>query len=237
MKSTYTPRQIQSATFFGGPLAAAYILKKSFESVNKKDLATKSFYICLLGSALLIALLPYLPEKTPSNVITLVYFLPVVFLIKKQYLTKEEIVASEEYQCESTWKVWGISLAGIVMFFASAIGVLWLAQTDDDIAQGIVDNVNSSNVELNADYFVKLEAEKDEVGPGVILNWTLDNQVVHAIKETSKDEIEELAVNLFGREELHELAKNNIYIIFNFQNSVKEAVKTVTLSTDDLQSI
>lgn len=236
MRSTYSPRQIQVATFLGGPLAAAYFLKQSFEAIDRKDLAKKFFFAYLIISAIILVILPFLPEETPNNIIPLVNLIPVVMLLKKHYLTKAEITESEEYKFESSWKVFGISLASLLVYSSLAVGIVLLAQSDDDVAQYLVDNVNSTDFELNPDYFSKLEAEKDPNGSGALLNLTLNDSVVYDFKGVSQEALRPIATSFFEKEYLSDLAGNNVYIIVNFQTSTHEIVNKVILSPSNLES-
>ncbi|MCF2859884.1 hypothetical protein L1286_20580 [Pseudoalteromonas sp. SMS1] len=234
MRSIYSPRQIQVATFFGGPFAAAYFLKSAFESVNKKEIASKALIISLITSALIIFILPFLPEKTPNNLIPILYLIPVTILLNKQYITKEEILASEEYKIESSWKVFGISLISVFLYGAIAISYLWVSQSSDDIAQNLVENVNNSDIELNPDYFIKLEAHKDENGSGVFLNFTLTNGAINEFKNASQAELRPTVINFIGKEFLRDLVKENIYIIVHFQTQTDEVVNKVILSPSNI---
>lgn len=236
MRRIYSPRQIQVATFFGGPFAAAYFLKSSFESINKHELASKSFIFSLISSVLIIGILPFLPEKMPNNVIPLLYLIPVVALLKKHYFTKEEIIDSKDFEIESSWKVAGISLASVIIYGVIALSYLWISQSDDDIANSVVDNINSAKIELNNDYFLDLKATKDPNGSGVLMYFTLNNGVVYQIKDSNPDELRAFAIRFIGLDYLKELTKNNVYFIIHFQTKTEEVVNKVILSPSNLKS-
>ncbi|WP_448570005.1 hypothetical protein [Thalassotalea ganghwensis] len=236
MRSIYSPRQIQAATFFGGPFAAAYFLKFSFESIDKHDLASKSFIFSLIGSVLIIGILPFLPEKMPNNVIPLLYLIPVVALLKKHYFTKEQIIESEEFEIESSWKVAGISLASVILYGVIAFGYLWVSQLDDDVANNVVNNINTAKIELNSDYFLDLKATKDLNGSGVLMYFTLNNGVVYQIKDSNPDELRAFAIQFIGLDYLKDLAKSNVYFIIHFQTKTEEVVNKVILSPSNIES-
>jgi len=236
MKNIYSPRQIQVATFLGGPLAAAYFLKRSFESIGKTALANKCFLICLIGGVIILGILPFLPEETPNTLIPIAYLIPVIALLKKDYLTKQEITESEVYKFESNWKVFGISLGATLVYAILAFGVVWFTQSDDDVAQYLVENVNNSDIELNENYFIKLEALKDPNGSGAFLNFTLNNDVINDFKNANQDELRSIAVSFIGNDYLIDLAENNVYIIVNFQTISNEIVNKVKLSPPNIKS-
>ena len=231
----YSPRQILIATFLSGPLATAYLLKKSFESIGKKELANKSLLVCLIGTAVILAILPFLPENTPSIVIPLAYLIPLTPLLQKHYLTKQEIDESEEYTFESNWKATGVSLLACIIFAALAFGAMMIAETDDDIAQYFVEDVNNTNLELNNDFYIGLEALKDPSGSGAFLNITINNDVIDIYKEASQDELKAVALSFIGDDYLTTLADNNVYVIVNFQTSNNEMVNKVILLATNIK--
>jgi hypothetical protein len=236
MRSIYSPRQIQAATFFGGPFAAAYFLKSSFESINKHVLASKSFIVSLIVSVLIIGILPFLPEKMPNNVIPLFYLIPVIALLKKHYFTKEEIIESEDFAIESSWKVAGISLVSAILYGVIAFGYLWVSQSDEDVANNVVDNINTAKIELNSDYFLNLKATKDPNGSGVLMYFTLNNGVVYQIKDSNSNELRAFAIQFIGFDYLKELVKSNVYFIIYFQTKTEEVVNKVILSPSNIES-
>ncbi len=236
MRSIYSPRQIQVATFLGGPLAAAYFLKKGFESINQEDLAKKSFYISILVSIFLLLILPFLPENIPNNLITLMYFIPVVILLKNKYLTKEEIIESQEYRFESSWKVFGLSIAFIFAFMILAMGVLWTVQSDGDIAQQVTNDLNKSSLELHPT-LVEFKASKDKNGSGVILDFMINQHNINDYRNTDIEIIKSMVIQFLGRDALKDLAESNIYFITNFNSPAGKLIKKVIISPSNIDSI
>jgi hypothetical protein len=119
----YSPRQIAFGTFFGGPLAATYFLKNNFDTLDKENYSKKTIIIGLTVSIVLIALMPFIPEGHPSVTInlTLLYLFPVMFVVKRHQLTKEEILESFEYSFQSNWKVLGMISVWLAVYFAVAV--------------------------------------------------------------------------------------------------------------------
>jgi len=230
MKKTYSPIQILIATFLAGPLATAYLLKESFAAIGKKELATQSLFACLIFTAVILVILPFLPEQTPSMVLPIAYLIPLALFLQKHYPTKQEIADSETYTFESNWKTAGVSLLATIIFAVLAFGVLTVAETDEDIAQYFVENVNHTDFELDKDFYIKLEAIKEPNGSNVYLNFSLNNDVVNMYKSASQSELKPAALSFIGNEYLMELAEDNIYVTANFLTGYGEIVNTVTLS-------
>ncbi|MBU1438670.1 MAG: hypothetical protein KJ930_13170 [Gammaproteobacteria bacterium] len=235
MRSIYSPRQIQLATFFGGPFAAAYFLKKGFEAIGKSELAKKAFYISLLFSFILLIGLPFLPEKMPNNSITLLYFIPVVLLLKNNYLTKDEIIASENFEFESSWKVFGLSTCFVVLFSALAFAVMMNVQSNDDIAQQVADNLNNSNLELNSS-FVGFKASKDLNGSGVIVDFSVHQEAVRDFQNVDTKTLRGMVLVFFGKDALKNLASNDVYFIVNFNSPTNELIQEIIISPSNVDS-
>jgi hypothetical protein len=229
MRNVYSPGQIIAATFIGGPLAAAYFLKKSFESINKNDLAKKTFYGYLILSAIIIVISPFLPDETPNMLIPIAYLIPVIVILKEHYLTKTQISDSEEYEFESNWKVFGISLAAIVFYMGIFVGVTWVTMPEEDVAQYFVEDVNSMNFELNPYYYSSLEAKKGLNDSDVIVTITLASTAVDELKDADEVEFRVMAMEFIAEDYLLYLAESNVHVTVDFQTLAHESVKKIRL--------
>lgn len=125
MKQVYSPVQIGIGTYLGGPFAAMYFLKSNFDALEKHDYSKMTIQIGALVSVLLFLILPFLPESFPNNVIPIAYLIPVLLVVKKHQLTKEDISESEEYDFQSSWKAFGLSVLSLLAFFVMAMAVLF----------------------------------------------------------------------------------------------------------------
>jgi hypothetical protein len=134
MKKVYSPNQIAIGTYIGGPLAAMYYLKTNFDLLNKLDLSGKVLAIGGIVTLLLLLALPFIPESLPNQIIPLMYLIPVVMIVKSHQLTKQEIIDSESYEFQSSWKSFGISILGFIAFMLLAFIVLFSAD-----AIGLID--------------------------------------------------------------------------------------------------
>ncbi len=124
MNKLYTPVQVGIGTYIGGPFAAMYFLKGNFDVLDKPELSKKVIAIGIAFSIVLFAALPFVPENLPNNVIPIMYLVPVLLMMKNHQLTKKEILESELYDFHSSWKVFGISLLWMALFFIIAICVM-----------------------------------------------------------------------------------------------------------------
>ncbi len=73
----YSSKSISGATFLGGPLAAGYLIRENFKSLNKPDEGRKSLILGIITTIVLFGGMYMLPEKIidkiPSQLIPLIY--------------------------------------------------------------------------------------------------------------------------------------------------------------------
>jgi hypothetical protein len=122
----YSPRQSTMAAFFGGPLAAVYVVRNNYTELGKEASARSAI---AWGSLLVLALLlvlPFLPEKFPNTAIPLAYSLAVGQLVEKLQLSKEAIRESEQYDFESNWRVAGVSVLSLLLFLVLMVAWMFL---------------------------------------------------------------------------------------------------------------
>ena len=120
----YSPAQVGVGTFIGGPFAAIYFLKSNFDALDKGDLSRRVMIIGGIFSCVFLAALPFFPENIPNNVIPMLYLIPVMLTVRKLQPTKKEIEDYEVFGFQSSWKVFGVSLLWMLLFFAISVGVM-----------------------------------------------------------------------------------------------------------------
>ena len=69
----YSPVQVVTCSFFGGPFAAVFVLKKNFDALGDKAGSLKTIIWGSVFIVLLFLSLPFLPEKFPHYVLPLAY--------------------------------------------------------------------------------------------------------------------------------------------------------------------
>ena len=123
-KKIFSPLQIRLASFIGGPLAAIYFLKANFDNLNNKEGAKKTLIFGLAFSVLLILILPFLPQRFPQMVLPLAYSFLAGHLAESHQLSKQAILNSTEYEFGSGWKVFGVSIVCLLIFFIIALAFM-----------------------------------------------------------------------------------------------------------------
>ncbi|MBU3928901.1 MAG: hypothetical protein KKB74_13935 [Bacteroidetes bacterium] len=195
-KRFYSQRAISIATYFGGPLAAGYLVKKNYEALEQPDNARKSIIIGILSSILIFSGIFSIPEeiidKIPNALIPLIYTGIIYLIVEK--VQGENLKTHKESGGEfySGWKAAGIGaiamliLAAGIALTAFIAGDLSNTQPDFDTATydkeiaRFVDNENKSLVVFNVietqapDYLIK------EFSNGIVM-WKENKEIVEGL--------------------------------------------------------
>ena len=124
-KQLYSKRAIITATFFGGPLAAGYLVKKNYDTLDQAENGKKSMIIGIISTIILFAIIFIIPEavldKIPYAIIPLIYSGIIYILVEK--LQGEELRQHKETEGKfySNWRAAGI---GGISLLIIAFGIL-----------------------------------------------------------------------------------------------------------------
>ncbi len=192
-KKLFSQKAITIATYFGGPLAAGYLVKKNYEALEQPDNARKSLIIGIISTILIFGGIFSTPEeiidKIPNALIPLIYT-GIIYLLVEKYqgenLKKHKETGGEFY---SGWKAAGIGAIAMLILFAGIaltaffVGDLSSNQTNFDVAtydkgvEKFVENENKSlavfnDIETqNPDYLIK------EFSKGIIM-WKENKEIL-----------------------------------------------------------
>lgn len=120
----YSPNQVGLGTFFGGPLAAVYFLKKNFDAVDNSATAEKTVIIGGACIVALLCLLSYVPDTFPRMVIPIAYTVMALLVSRSYQMTKEQIAESDRYTFQPNGTVVLISIAAFIAFVALSVIVV-----------------------------------------------------------------------------------------------------------------
>lgn len=127
----YSQKAITIATFFGGPLAAGYLIKQNFLNLGKEDQAKNAFLIGLLSTIFIfsgiIAIPEHISDKIPNALIPAVYT-GIIYLIVNR-IQGNELDEHKEKGGEfySGWKATGIGAVCMVIILAVIMLVAFIA--------------------------------------------------------------------------------------------------------------
>ena len=196
IKRFYSQRAITIATYFGGPLAAGFLVKKNYETLEQPDNARKSLIIGIVSTILIFAGIFSIPEeiidKIPNALIPLIYTGIIYLIVERvqgESLKNHKESGGEFY---SGWKAAGVGaiamliLAAGIALTAFIAGDLSNTQPDFDAATydkevaKFVDNENKSIAVFNVietqtpDYLIK------EFSKGIVM-WKVNKEIVQGL--------------------------------------------------------
>lgn len=129
-KKLYSLNSITLATFFGGPAAAGYLIKKNYETYNQKEKGKKAFVIGIICTILIFGGIFTLPEhvidKIPNALIPtfytgIIYF--IVYRYQGNWLKEHKMSGGEFY---SGWKATGIGALFLVVLAVIIFGAIFI---------------------------------------------------------------------------------------------------------------
>jgi hypothetical protein len=145
-KKLFSQRAIAIATYFGGPAAAGFLIKRNYEAHNQEDNGKKAFVIGIISTLLLFAGIFSIPEniidKIPNVVIPAIYTGIIYLIVEKiqgQWLNEHKVSGGEFH---SGWKATGIGAIFMVILLAMIAGTAFIA---GDLSQPDFDAVTYDN--------------------------------------------------------------------------------------------
>ena len=123
----YTVKQIQVATFLGGPLVAGYMIAENFKAFNEYDKAKKAWLTAIAVTVAVFALIFAIPEsvKIPNIAFPLIYSWATYILVTRYQAQQMK----EHFRADGQSYNWGraivVALIGVaVTVVLLVIGVL-----------------------------------------------------------------------------------------------------------------
>ena len=133
-KKFYSQRAITIATYFGGPLAAGYLVKKNYETLEQPDNARKSLIIGIVSTILIFAGIFSIPEeiidKIPNALIPLIYTGIIYLIVERVQGESLKIHKESGGEFYSGWKATGVGAIAMLII----AGDLSTTQSDFDVA-------------------------------------------------------------------------------------------------------
>lgn len=121
-----SPNQILGSSLWGGPIAAVYYLRRNYLALGKEELAQKALILGVIFIALLLGLIPFLPEKFPNMALPLIYCLSAKQIATTTQLEKINIEQNDAYTFESNWKILGVGFLTLISFLVISILVIFM---------------------------------------------------------------------------------------------------------------
>ncbi len=121
----FTHKAISVATLFGGPIAAGFLISKNYKTFSNDDAARNSIFIGILSTILMFAGIFMIPEniidKTPQQLIPLIYTAIIAVLIEKLQGQKIKDFLANDGKKASNWQAAGYGLIGLFCHASSSV--------------------------------------------------------------------------------------------------------------------
>ena len=203
----YSQRSIALATYLGGPLAAAYMIRANFLALKNHVAANRTIWIGLLGTIMVFGGIFLIPEDiiehVPNVVIPLIY-MGVIYLIVEKYQGAELKVHKEfENQFYSGWRAAGIGLISLLIVASVLLSIIFLEPEmphadfyDKKLALFEVNESESLKFFENAEFKSNLNLI-NELDNSVIPKWEENVKII-----ASLNQFDDLPVEIENRNEL-----------------------------------
>jgi hypothetical protein len=190
----YSIKSISIATFFGGPIAAAILMRRNFLNLNEDQKALNSLFIGIISTILLFAAIFMIPEpvwdKIPGTILPAIYT-GIIFLIADRTQGQTLKMHKENKgSFFSAWRATGIGLLFTLLMFVGIFGITFATDTgyefdarlyDSKIEQFVRNEENALAV-FDKFGFSSDEALLREFRSGKLL-WAENVQITREIKE------------------------------------------------------
>lgn len=139
----YSLKSVSIATFIGGPMAAAILIRRNFLNQNEDGKALNTLFIGIITTILLFVFIFSIPEtfwdKFPNSIFPAIYT-GIVYLIAER--TQGRILKEHKENNGgffSAWKAAGIGLIFTVITVAVVFGYFFLYDTEHDFDATLYD--------------------------------------------------------------------------------------------------
>lgn len=126
----YSQKAIGIATFLGGPLAAGYLIRENYLSLNKPDEAKNSLLIGIISTVLLFTGVFMVPDsimdKVPNQIIPAIYTGIILFIVAK---TQGNILFEHKENGNGFYSKWKATGIGFISAIVTLVVILCVAFT------------------------------------------------------------------------------------------------------------
>lgn len=135
-KNFYSQKGIAIATFFGGPLAAGYLVRQNFIQLGKDREGLISIILGVIVTTVIFSLLFALPdnivEKIPNQFLPAIYTAIIYGIVESVQGKNLKSHKESGGKFQSNWKAAGIGLLWMLVIFAVLIPYILMASADSD---------------------------------------------------------------------------------------------------------
>lgn len=118
----FTTKAISVATFFGGPLAAGFLISKNYKVFGNENASRNSIFIGIISTLIVFGGILFIPEniidKIPQPLIPAIYTAIIAGLVEKLQGQKIKDFLSDNGQKASNWQTAGYGFIGLLIIAA-----------------------------------------------------------------------------------------------------------------------
>lgn len=189
----YTQKTISIATFFGGPLAAGYLIRENYLALNKPDEAKKALVFGIVATIGLLGLIFMIPEdiieKVPKHLLPLIYTGIIYYIV--EFKQGDTLKLHKEFGNEffSGWKAAFVGLVSMIVLFVVMFGFVFLFDKDTNLE--IYDakmETFSKNEQESLEFYKYLPTGSNEMllkklDEGAISKWNKNLEIVKSVSK------------------------------------------------------
>lgn len=166
----YKEKALGVGTFFGGPLVSGYLLAENFKALGQFEKVKPTWIITILATIIIFGGAFLIPENVniPKQIIPITYTIIALGLFKKYQAEGINTRLKEGGIIYSWWRVFGVSIVGLIISAAPFVGLVYTADAIDRA------NVSTKTYGLTVKHEIDFdktnisEEEIDEIADGFI---------------------------------------------------------------------
>mgnify|MGYP003635669265 CR=1 FL=1 len=132
----YSNKSIGLSTFLGGPLAAGYLIRENYRSLNKPDEGTKAMYAGIIATIVIFGGIFMIPDavmdKLPNQIFPAIYTSIIYLIVEKIHGPLLKQHEENGYTFYSGWKAAGVGGVSLVFMVAGIFGFAYFS-TDNEV--------------------------------------------------------------------------------------------------------
>ena len=133
----YSQKAIGIATFIGGPLAAAYLIRENYLSLDKPNEGKKSLIIGIVSTILLFTGIFMIPEsimeKVPNMVLPAIYTGLIYLIVERIHGAILNQHKENENEFYSGWKAAGVGFVSLIILLIAIFGFTYLYLNEEEL--------------------------------------------------------------------------------------------------------
>ena len=120
-KKFYSQNAISITTFFGGPIAAGYLIRENYKNLDKEKAGFNALMLSIVSTLLLLSGVFLIPEdildKIPNALFPFIISTAIYFIVEKIQGKELKLHKENGGQFYSAWRAAGIGLISIILLF------------------------------------------------------------------------------------------------------------------------